>query len=227
LTSLVQQGPTRVTELAAMYDMSLNSVSKHIKVLERANLVTRRTLGRIHLIEANLTPVNEVDDWFKDLRSIWEIRLEALDNIVTKEIQMTDLSLTVSRTINASSKAVFDAWLNPEMLKQFMVPGDSMIVPSASTDPTVGGRFEIVMRNGDQDLPHSGTYTEINPHSRIAFTWETPFSETASNVAINFTPNGDGTTIELSHVKFESEESRDNHAAGWGKILDSLATVLG
>jgi DNA-binding transcriptional ArsR family regulator len=85
LTTLVQQGPTRVTELAAMYDMSLNSVSKHIKVLEKANLVSRRTLGRVHLIEANLAPVSEVEDWFKDLRSIWDIRLEALDNLITKE----------------------------------------------------------------------------------------------------------------------------------------------
>ena len=85
LTTLIQQGPTRVTELAAMYDMSLNSVSKHIKVLEKANLVTRRTLGRVHLIEANMTPVDEVEDWFKILRSIWDIRLEALDKLVTKE----------------------------------------------------------------------------------------------------------------------------------------------
>lgn len=85
LTTLIQQGPTRVTELAAMYDMSLNSVSKHIKVLERANLVHRRTMGRVHLIEANLAPVNEVEDWFKTLRSIWDIRLEALDDLITKE----------------------------------------------------------------------------------------------------------------------------------------------
>lgn len=85
LTTLIQQGPTRVTELAAMYDMSLNSVSKHIKVLERANLVCRRTMGRVHLIEANLAPVNEVEDWFKTLRSIWDIRLEALDDLITKE----------------------------------------------------------------------------------------------------------------------------------------------
>lgn len=83
---------------------------------------------------------------------------------------MTELSLSVSRTINAPAKAVFDAWLDPDMLRQFMIPGDSMIVPSATTDPTVGGRFEIVMRNGDQDMPHSGTYTEINPHYRRAFT---------------------------------------------------------
>ena len=85
LTTLVQQGPTRVTELAAMYDMSLNSVSKHIKVLEKATLVSRRTLGRVHLIEANLAPVNEVEDWFKELRSIWDIRLEALEMLITKE----------------------------------------------------------------------------------------------------------------------------------------------
>lgn len=68
-----------------MFDMSLNSVSKHIKFLERANLVHRRTIGRVHLIEANLAPVNEVEDWFKELRSIWDIRLEALDNLITKE----------------------------------------------------------------------------------------------------------------------------------------------
>jgi len=139
---------------------------------------------------------------------------------------MTNLSLTVSRTIDAPAKTVFDAWLDPEMLRRFMIPGDSMLVPSATTDPTVGGRFEIVMRNGDQDLPHSGTYTKIDPHSQIAFTWETPFSETISDVSITFTPDGDGTTIGLTHVKFETEESRDNHKAGWSKILDTLENML-
>lgn len=139
---------------------------------------------------------------------------------------MTDLSLTVSRVINAPAKAVFEAWLNPEMLRQFMIPGDSMLVPSATTDPTEGGRFEIVMRNGDQDLPHSGTYTEISPHSRIAFTWEIPFSEDSSDVTITFSTKGDATEVELNHTKFATEESRDNHNAGWVKILDSLANVL-
>ncbi len=90
LTTLIQQGPTRVTEVAAMYDMSLNSVSKHIKVLEKANLVHRRTMGRVHLIEANLDPVNEVEDWFKSLRSIWDIRLEALDNLIATKEQSND-----------------------------------------------------------------------------------------------------------------------------------------
>ncbi len=85
LTLLAQEGPTRVTDLAVHYAMSLNSVSKHIKVLEKAHLVTRRTLGRVHLIEANMEPVAEIDRWFNQLRSIWDIRLEALDHIMTKE----------------------------------------------------------------------------------------------------------------------------------------------
>ncbi len=84
LTQLCQQGPSRVTDLADYYDMSLNAISKHIKVLEKAELVTRRTIGRTHLIEANLERLSMVDDWFKQLKSIWEIRLDKLDEIMEK-----------------------------------------------------------------------------------------------------------------------------------------------
>ena len=87
LTLLAQEGPTRVTDLATHYEMSLNSVSKHIKVLEKAGLVTRRTIGRVHLIEANMEPVHEIDRWFNRLRSIWELRLDALNDLMTKDNQ--------------------------------------------------------------------------------------------------------------------------------------------
>lgn len=85
LTLLAQQGPSRVTDLAAHFEMSLNSVSKHIKVLETAGLVTRKTLGRVHMIEVNVTPIQEVDVWFSQLRSIWAMRLDALENLLTEE----------------------------------------------------------------------------------------------------------------------------------------------
>ena len=79
LTALVQEGPMRVTDLADRYDMSLNAISKHIKVLEKAGLVSRQTHGRVHLIKAELTQLQMVDAWFKKLRSIWEIRLDLLE----------------------------------------------------------------------------------------------------------------------------------------------------
>ncbi|MCB1449406.1 MAG: winged helix-turn-helix transcriptional regulator [Nitratireductor sp.] len=87
LTTLVQEGPMRVTDLAAYYRMSLNSVSKHIKVLEAAGLVTRKTVGRVHYISAELGPVSLFDNWFKQLRSTWEMRLEKLDALLNKDEQ--------------------------------------------------------------------------------------------------------------------------------------------
>ena len=82
LTELCQQGPSRVTDLAKSYDMSLNAVSKHIKVLENAGLVSRTTIGRTHLIEASLTKTDEIEHWFTQLKSIWEMRLNKLEEII-------------------------------------------------------------------------------------------------------------------------------------------------
>ena len=80
----------RVTDIHTRYDMSLNSVSKHIKVLENAGLVKRRTEWREHLIEVQMTPLSAVDDWFASLRSIWALRLEALDTIITQGAAKND-----------------------------------------------------------------------------------------------------------------------------------------
>lgn len=82
LTQLCQQGPSRVTDLANVYDMSLNAISKHIKVLEKAGLVSRKTIGRTHWIEADLKQVAAVDDWFSELKSIWLLRLDKLEELM-------------------------------------------------------------------------------------------------------------------------------------------------
>jgi DNA-binding transcriptional ArsR family regulator len=87
LTLLVQEGALRVTALAAHFDMSLNSVSKHIKVLEEAGLVTRRTMGREHFIAAELEPLRLTEGWFAQLKSIWELRLAALEKVLLKKDQ--------------------------------------------------------------------------------------------------------------------------------------------
>jgi len=84
LTLLAQHGPTRVTDLARQFEVSLNAVSKHIKTLEAAGLVTRRTEWREHLIELKTERMALIDRWFKDLRSVWEMRLEKLETLITE-----------------------------------------------------------------------------------------------------------------------------------------------
>jgi len=135
---------------------------------------------------------------------------------------MTELSLNVSRTINAPAEALFNAWLDPDMLARFMLPGKGTTVPKAATDPVEGGRFDIMMKAGDQELPHAGTYKKIDRHSKIIFTWESPFSVDGSTVTLDFKPVDGGTEVNLHHVKFPTEESRDNHEGGWKSILAKL-----
>mgnify|MGYP003482314901 FL=1 len=227
LTLLVQHGPTRVTDLAARFDTSLNAVSKHIKVLEGAGLVSRRTAWREHLIEAQLGPIGEIDRWFGQLRLIWDMRLEELEKLLAEETnEMTDLTLTARRTIKAPPERVFNAWLNPQMFARIMKIGPDMDIADPVIDPRIGGRFSFLVKMSETDAPHSGTYLDITRHSRIAFTWESPYSTEGSTVTITFAEVPGGTDVTLNHVKFKSEDSRDGHFKGWTAILGNLDAAM-
>jgi uncharacterized protein YndB with AHSA1/START domain len=138
---------------------------------------------------------------------------------------MTELSLTTSRTIAAPVQSVFDAWLDPAMLAKFMRPMPGMDAPDVENDPVEGGRFNIIMKVGDDNIPHGGTYIEISKYSRLVFTWESPFSIEGSTVTLDFEEADNSTKVTLNHVKFPSEESRDNHTGGWNGILEALAAA--
>ncbi len=75
-------GEARVTELAAPFPMSLNSVSKHIRMLERAELVRRRREGREHILALNPEGLDEAADWIAAQRSLWAHRLALLGAIL-------------------------------------------------------------------------------------------------------------------------------------------------
>ncbi len=79
------QSDARVTELASAFPISLNSTSKHIRILERAGLVTRSVQGREHLLSLNAGPMAEAAGWMEFYRQFWENRLAALEDfVVTK-----------------------------------------------------------------------------------------------------------------------------------------------
>lgn len=72
-------GTARVTELAAPFDISLNSVSKHIRLLERAGLVIRRVKGREHYLSLERQPFDELTEWMQKTREFWSSRLDGLE----------------------------------------------------------------------------------------------------------------------------------------------------
>lgn len=85
LVKLCQDGPCRVTELASHYEMSLNAISKHLKVLEKCSLISRTTEGRTHWLQANLAKVHKIEIWLEELKSVWEARLDKLAKIIESE----------------------------------------------------------------------------------------------------------------------------------------------
>lgn len=81
LTQLLRQD-ARVTELAEPFNMSLNAVSKHLRVLERAGLIQREVRGREHYLSADPAPLQEAAEWLNTYRTFWEKRLDRLDSFL-------------------------------------------------------------------------------------------------------------------------------------------------
>ena len=140
---------------------------------------------------------------------------------------MTELSVNLTKTIQAPIEKVFDAWLDPASLTRFILPGPGMPQPEVENDPREGGRFTIVMHVGEEKIPHSGSYLTIDRPNRLVFSWESPYSTDDSQVSLIFTQvDADTTKIELTHVRFINEEARSNHEGGWTNILDKLTEVV-
>ncbi len=84
------RGEARVTELAAPFRMSLNGVSKHIRLLERARLVRRRKAGREHLLSLDPKPLEAAAAWMAEQQALWKARLAALDSLLNAEDSATN-----------------------------------------------------------------------------------------------------------------------------------------
>jgi DNA-binding transcriptional ArsR family regulator len=79
-------GQASVTELAEPFEMSLPAVSKHLKVLERAGLISRGREAQWRPCRLEPTPLKDVADWVGEYRGLWEERLDRLDDYL-REIQ--------------------------------------------------------------------------------------------------------------------------------------------
>jgi DNA-binding transcriptional ArsR family regulator len=82
-------GETSVTELAEPFAMSLPAVSKHLKVLEHAGLVTRSREAQWRPCRIEPAALKDVDDWLEEYRRFWEVRLDRLEDYLD-ELQAKD-----------------------------------------------------------------------------------------------------------------------------------------
>ncbi len=112
-----------------------------------------------------------------------------------------------------------------------------MEVPLASMDLQVGGKFRIQMKAPDGEFYNAvGEFKEVKAPERLVYTWEwekdgsgTEFGEVEgkpSLITVEFLKRGKQTEFVLTHTRFATVESRDNHANGWNRIAVSFASFV-
>ena len=79
--------PATINEIARPFPVSLNAVSKHVMVLERAGLLRREIRGREHYCSIEPRPLREAEEWLEHYRQFWEQRMDALEAYVARKYQ--------------------------------------------------------------------------------------------------------------------------------------------
>lgn len=101
----LSNGPASVNELASPFAMSLPAVSKHLKVLERAQLIKRGREAQWRPCELKAEPLREADAWIEQYRQMWEERFDRLDAYLMElQARATDGKALAAKTAKAKKK---------------------------------------------------------------------------------------------------------------------------
>lgn len=141
----------------------------------------------------------------------------------------SEIKLVINKSIRAPVNAVYAAWTNPEIIKKWFAPDQSMTVPNAEVDPRAGGSYLIHLHDNKSGSDHivSGDYAELIRNEKLVFNWKWKDGVDHTQVTIELrTQNDGGTLLTLTHRGFSQQEFADKHNEGWSACLHSLAGCL-
>jgi len=173
--------------------------------------------------------------WQAFYRRLWERSFDTLETYLNRQLSerrhaMSDVSaraaepapetytLTMERIFKAPRELVFEAVADPERFQVWWGPkGCNSVVNEL--DARVGGAYRVEMHipNGNVHML-SGTYLEVDPPQRLAYTWIWGQGDLAGlemTVAPDFADHPDGAGLRLTHSGLPSEEARKLHGEGW------------
>jgi uncharacterized protein YndB with AHSA1/START domain len=142
---------------------------------------------------------------------------------------MTDnRTLRLERTFEAPVEAVFEAWTSEEVLRRWWHTEHGWETSEAEVDLRIGGTVRVVMRDPKEDVEYGGggTYTEVEPPTRLAFTWTWDGDTKRTLIEIDFEESDAVTTVRFTHSGLWDEEAVRSHEDGWRKLFDSLERAL-
>ncbi len=144
-------------------------------------------------------------------------------------------TVLLARRLDAHPERVFDAFLDPQKVAQWMLAGSAENeISSISVDARVGGTFSFLVKSQGMEVEHLGGYVEIDRPRRLAFTWSAVVPRDAPGpkssgmgtlVTLDFAPAGVGTELRLTHEGVPEDQAITTED-GWSKIIQALANSL-
>lgn len=136
--------------------------------------------------------------------------------------------VTVTQRFEAPAERVFDAWLDPEQVREWMaVSGSMKNLSRVRIDPRLGGSFEFVDVRDGEKVEHVGNYLELERPHRLAFTWRVKPEEESSTVSIDIVAHAGGCEATLKHeLTPEWAYYADRCEAASAKMLGGIAATV-
>ncbi len=139
-----------------------------------------------------------------------------------------NLRLVIERIFPAGREQIFQAWTDPSVMEKWFAPPGMQPV-GITTELAVGGKYQIGMRHADGTVHvASGQYREIRPPEKLVFTWswQTDPPGTETLVTLELFEHGTGTRLVLTHERFPTLESQEDHKRGWEGCLEQLQQAI-
>jgi uncharacterized protein YndB with AHSA1/START domain len=152
-----------------------------------------------------------------------------MKNKTTSE-RKSDRELVVTRTVNAPARIVFQAWTRAELFQRWWVPKSfGLNLLSCETDARVGGKYRLVFSHEGSTMAFFGTYVEVTPHSRLAWTNEEG-DQGVTVTTVSFEEKG-GKTLLTVHDLYPSKEALEAAIASgatscMSETLDQLEELV-
>lgn len=142
----------------------------------------------------------------------------------------SERELVVTRTIHGPARLVFEAWTKPELFQRWWVPKSlGLTLLSCEMDVRVGGKYRLVFQAEPEPMAFFGTYLEVTPWSRLA--WTNEESGDAGQVTTVTFEEKDGKTLVVLHELYPSKEALDAGMAsgsydGMDETFDQLDELV-
>jgi len=133
--------------------------------------------------------------------------------------------VSIRRNMPAPRDVVYEAWIDPQGIREWMCPGDA-ISAEAVLDVRVGGSYRIVMRSRERDYVHTGVYQVVEPNAKLVFTWTQEGNEVTTLVTVEFLARGSESELVLTHERFTKADVAQRYQSGWGTIAEKLVAFL-